>query len=88
MKQYDSILRIQDDGKSLTDLIKSNELPLINGFDGTTGKEIGDKWLVCIHQFERCKYQCSVGDGAILICANYPECLKEGCYIENRYETL
>jgi len=69
---------------NLKDLIKENKLPLINGFDGTTGKITDDKWLICIHQFEHCKYQASVGDGACLICTNYPECLKEGCFIEEK----
>lgn len=69
---------------NLKDLIKENKLPLINGFDGTTEKQINDKWLICIHQFEHCKYQYSIGDGACLICTNYPECLKEGCFIEEK----
>ena len=68
--------------ESLKELIKTNELPLVDSFDGITGKETGSKWLICIHQFEDCKYQHPVGDGAIQICKNYPKCLEEGCYLE------
>ena len=71
---------------NLKDLIEANDLPIINGFDGTNGKETGNKWMLCIHMKSRCKYQGFVGDGAFIICNNYPKCLEEGCELEKNQE--
>ena len=58
-----------------------NELVIFDGFD-FNGKPSGRKCMLCIHQFEECQYQSPYGEGAFLICKNYPECLEVGCEID------